>query len=254
MLEPRTPVMILVEASWEDQNGTPRVVPAQMEDKSDGGACISVNTPIEVGTQLRIQWRWEKFTGVAKYCRREGREYFVGIQRDKAKAPPFQEAFSADFPRPEEVASSARLIPPSPLGIIPKPPSRPAREIPVPDIKKEIPIAERKMETTAQERKVERVEKVENVNVVFIVNCAPPLPPPPVAQETPKRESLVQEKLRREPPEQKPPERKQLAQKQPDQRQLEKRNSSDRPRISTAPIVPVETASAQIAPPQMARS
>ena len=83
--EPRTAVMIVVEASWADQNGVPQAVSACVEDKSAGGACIRTKTPIGVGSKLRVQGRWEQITGVAKYCRRAGNEYFVGIQRDPAK-------------------------------------------------------------------------------------------------------------------------------------------------------------------------
>jgi hypothetical protein len=58
-----------------------------MEDKSAGGACIRVKTPIRVGAKLTIQWRFEQFSGTAKYCRGEGREYLVGIQRDSTTNP-----------------------------------------------------------------------------------------------------------------------------------------------------------------------
>jgi hypothetical protein len=58
-----------------------------MEDRSTGGACIRIKTAIGVGSKVRIQWRFEQFSGTAKYCRSEGREYLVGIQRDTAKDP-----------------------------------------------------------------------------------------------------------------------------------------------------------------------
>lgn len=86
MPEPRTPVMIQVEATWEDQSGLLQGIRARMEDKSTGGACIRVKTPIEPGSKLRIQWRFEQFSGIVKYCRSEGREYLVGIQRDTTKS------------------------------------------------------------------------------------------------------------------------------------------------------------------------
>jgi hypothetical protein len=82
MLELRTPVMTLVEASWEEPNGVSQRVTACMEDKSAGGACIRFQTPIRVGSRLRVQWRFDQFSGIARYCRREGREYLVGMQRD----------------------------------------------------------------------------------------------------------------------------------------------------------------------------
>src|SRR5580704_17040138 len=87
MPEFRMPVMTLVEASWEDPSGASRTAAARMEDRSPGGACIRIKTPIGVGSKVRIQWRFEQFSGTAKYCRSEGREYLVGIQRDTAKDP-----------------------------------------------------------------------------------------------------------------------------------------------------------------------
>jgi len=53
-----------------------------MVNRSSGGACIRLRQPIHVGAKLRVQWRWEQFTGTTRYCRTEGREYYVGIQRD----------------------------------------------------------------------------------------------------------------------------------------------------------------------------
>jgi hypothetical protein len=85
--EPRTPVMIMVEASWEDQSGTVQSTRARMENKSPGGACIRLNKHIAAGTKLRIYGRWEKFCGEARYCRKEGRDYLVGIQKDRTGPP-----------------------------------------------------------------------------------------------------------------------------------------------------------------------
>jgi len=98
--EPRAAVMIVVEASWEDQSRALQSVRARMENKSAGGACIRVPTPIAVGSKLRIQWRWEQFFGIARYCLSDGMEYLVGIQRDTKK--------SAVLNRPVPTASPAR--------------------------------------------------------------------------------------------------------------------------------------------------
>jgi hypothetical protein len=78
----RTPVMTWVQASWEEAGGPVQTVAARMENKSVGGACIRIKTPIQVGLKLRIQWRFEQFSGTAKYCRQDGIEYLVGIQRE----------------------------------------------------------------------------------------------------------------------------------------------------------------------------
>jgi len=85
--EPRTPVMIMVEASWEDQNGTIQTTRARIENKSSGGACVRLNKKVAVGTRLKIEGQWEKFTGEARYCRQDGRDYLVGIQKDKTEWP-----------------------------------------------------------------------------------------------------------------------------------------------------------------------
>ncbi len=87
MLEPRTPVMILVEASWENQHGALQTAPATMEDRSPGGACIRLKARIPVDTRVKVEGRWQKFTGVTRYCRPDGRDFVVGIQRDPTLGP-----------------------------------------------------------------------------------------------------------------------------------------------------------------------
>lgn len=87
MREIRSAVMILVEASWADENGSVKKIPARMEDRSASGACIRVKRPIDVGSKLRIQWRFDEFSGITKYCRADGREFLVGILRDKSSTP-----------------------------------------------------------------------------------------------------------------------------------------------------------------------
>src|SRR5271166_6948378 len=85
--ELRSVVMILVEASWEDESGALQKIPARMEDRSVSGACIRMKRPVAVGAKLTIQWRFDRFSGITKYCRSDGREFLVGIQRDKSSTP-----------------------------------------------------------------------------------------------------------------------------------------------------------------------
>jgi hypothetical protein len=82
MPELRTPVMIVVDASWQDARGVLQTAKARMEDKSVGGACLRLKNQIAPGTKLRVQWRFDQFSGTVKYCRGDGREYLAGIQRD----------------------------------------------------------------------------------------------------------------------------------------------------------------------------
>lgn len=138
MTEFRAPVMTLVEVSWEDPGGTLQTVPAHMENKSAGGACIRVKTPIVVGSKLRIQWRLEQFSGTARYCRAEGREYLVGIQRDTTKSP------IPNRPGPTDVAPQKSVRSSDPLVSTVKTQSPPKRQESKPN---EVPTVERRVES-----------------------------------------------------------------------------------------------------------
>jgi hypothetical protein len=119
MREFRTAVMTWVEASWEDPSGTVQTVPARMEDKSPSGACIRIKMPIGVGSKLRIKWRFEQFSGTAKYCRSEGNEYLVGVQRDAMTSPTLDPPVPVDVPleksmrsgNPEELTAKIESLP-----------------------------------------------------------------------------------------------------------------------------------------------
>lgn len=86
MPELRKPVMIVIEATWEDENGATQTTRARVENNSGGGACIRATTPIAPGSKVRIRWRFEAYSGIVKYCRAEGREYLIGLQRDTGKS------------------------------------------------------------------------------------------------------------------------------------------------------------------------
>ncbi len=114
--EPRTAVKILVEASWRDHAGSLQVAPAWMEDKSSGGACIRLKTPVRAGMKLNLQGRWEQISGTVKYCRTDGSAYVVGIQRDSTTNFARGAVISGRVPLPEPPKINAAPIePPAPL-------------------------------------------------------------------------------------------------------------------------------------------
>ncbi len=82
MAEPRSAVMIVAEAWWEVPDGILQRGPVRIVNKSISGACIRVKSRIDVGARVRIQSRWDEFSGTARYCRSAGQEYLVGIQRE----------------------------------------------------------------------------------------------------------------------------------------------------------------------------
>ncbi len=73
--------MARAEVAWEDQPGAWRGAQGKIEDTSRSGVCIRVSVPIHVGATLKIKWHREEFSGIAKYCRRDGMDYVFGIQR-----------------------------------------------------------------------------------------------------------------------------------------------------------------------------
>jgi hypothetical protein len=82
MAERRSPVMIVVDAWWEGEDGALQKGRARIVNKSVSGACVRVEKRIHVGAKLRIESRWDEFCGVAKYCRSDGRGYLVGMRRE----------------------------------------------------------------------------------------------------------------------------------------------------------------------------
>ena len=74
--------MARAEITWEDQPGAWRGAQGRIEDTSRSGACIRVPVPISIGQRLKIKWHREEFLGIAKYCRRDGGDYVLGIQRE----------------------------------------------------------------------------------------------------------------------------------------------------------------------------
>jgi hypothetical protein len=88
MPELRSAVMIVVEVSWEDASKKVHAERARMEDKSSGGACLRLKSRVNVGDRLLVQWRFEQFSGLVKYCRDEGGEFVVGMQRDRGPVEP----------------------------------------------------------------------------------------------------------------------------------------------------------------------
>lgn len=137
----RKPVMTQVEASWEDPAGTLQTVPARMENKSVGGVCIRIKTPIVVGSKLKIQWRLEHFSGTARYCRREGTEYLVGLQRDTTTSPIPNRPSPTDVAAQKSVSSSDLPVSSAKVSAVKpqSPPKRPeSRPIEVPTIEQKV--------------------------------------------------------------------------------------------------------------------
>ncbi len=73
--------MASAQVSWNETGGVVRQESARLEDTSHSGACIRVRVPIHVGSELQVKWHKEQFSGITRYCRKDGMEYVLGIQR-----------------------------------------------------------------------------------------------------------------------------------------------------------------------------
>jgi len=91
---------------------------------------------------VKIQWRWEQFSGIAKYCISDGMEYLVGIQRDRTKSPILNPPVPTAGSVRKGVRSSDRSISTNKVQSLPKLEESKPREIPEAERKVEVvPIA-----------------------------------------------------------------------------------------------------------------
>jgi hypothetical protein len=134
--------MILVQASREDQSGGVQIARARMENRLPGGACIRIKKQIGVGDKLKIEGRWENFSGVARYCRSERKEYLIGIQRDRPQIPISKKPDAQQVPAREELRSSEPAVSAGKVESLPQRPESMPKEIPEDERKQEsVPIA-----------------------------------------------------------------------------------------------------------------
>ena len=78
----RIPLMARVDALWGDEDGTPRVAPAKLEDTSHGGMSVRMKNAIRIGSHITIKWGSEQVSGTVTNCRREKNVYVLGVKRD----------------------------------------------------------------------------------------------------------------------------------------------------------------------------
>jgi hypothetical protein len=81
-IEARVLMWAVAEISWQDASGQHCQAPAVLEDRSNSGACVRLTRPVAVGSVVTIRWQREQFSAVARNCRRDGREFLIGLRRD----------------------------------------------------------------------------------------------------------------------------------------------------------------------------
>lgn len=81
--EERRSIITRVELNWEDASGQAVSQSALLMDRSLGGAGIAITIPIATGTHVTIKERNRTLVGTVRYCRRERREFLLGVQYDE---------------------------------------------------------------------------------------------------------------------------------------------------------------------------
>jgi hypothetical protein len=74
--------MARVDVLWGDVDGSPRVTPATLEDKSPSGLSFRMKESIPVGTHLTVKWGNEQVSGTVTNCRRHKADYLLGVRRE----------------------------------------------------------------------------------------------------------------------------------------------------------------------------
>jgi hypothetical protein len=84
MQERRTEVRMMcadmVEVSWRDQHGKNRRAMAILEDISTTGACLQLEIPVPLDTEIRWDSPQHQFHGHVRYCFYREIGYFVGVE------------------------------------------------------------------------------------------------------------------------------------------------------------------------------
>lgn len=79
-LEPRLLCADMVGLSWKEKGGRARKSVVNLEDISFCGACVQVNSPIALGTPVRMAHAKGELAGFVKYCVFREIGYFIGIE------------------------------------------------------------------------------------------------------------------------------------------------------------------------------
>jgi hypothetical protein len=70
----------LVEVEWKDKGGRLRRTVANLEDISLSGACLQLDAPIPLHTNVRIGYPSGRLAGHIRYCVFRDIGYFIGVQ------------------------------------------------------------------------------------------------------------------------------------------------------------------------------
>jgi len=70
----------MLEIRWEEANGGKRRAVALLEDISQSGVCLQMESPIPVGAEIFWESAHQEFAGVVRRCTYREIGYFVGVE------------------------------------------------------------------------------------------------------------------------------------------------------------------------------
>jgi hypothetical protein len=73
----------LIELIWCDPGGQEQRKVANLEDISPQGMSLQLESPVHVGTQVRVIYGEKELTGLIRYAIYRNHAYFVGVELDQ---------------------------------------------------------------------------------------------------------------------------------------------------------------------------
>ena len=70
----------LIEIEWKDKSGHIHQALANLEDISNSGACLQLDTPVPYETIVRLEHANTEMEGYVRYCVFRETGYFLGVQ------------------------------------------------------------------------------------------------------------------------------------------------------------------------------
>jgi PilZ domain len=85
--EQRIPLMARVDILWMDNELTPRVAPATLEDRSRSGVSLRMKNSISLGSHITIKSGTIQYSGIVTNCRRDKGGFIIGVKLDTREEP-----------------------------------------------------------------------------------------------------------------------------------------------------------------------
>ncbi|HWF13323.1 MAG TPA: hypothetical protein VG272_06280, partial [Candidatus Acidoferrales bacterium] len=86
-IEQRIPLMARVDILWMDNELTPWIAPAILEDRSRGGVSLRMKNAVQVGAHVTVKSGMLQYSGIVMNCRRDNGTYITGIKLDPREEP-----------------------------------------------------------------------------------------------------------------------------------------------------------------------